>query len=107
MGSIPMIVWKLIEILQKFPRIRSRLGEWLEVSMESDHSSLYRSALEAGLSLEKKTIDSFFYRKVGFPNIMKLKWKSTSGSPSFFLPCQVPLNLSFSLFRLGSNSFLN
>ncbi len=71
---IPTIVWKVIEILQKFPRVWSRLRKGLEVSNEPDHSPLYRSALEAGLSLEKKTIDSFFQGKVGFPNIMKLKW---------------------------------
>jgi hypothetical protein len=87
MGVIPTIVWKVIEILQKFSRVWSRLRKGLEVFNEPDHSPLYRLALEAGLSFEKKTIDSFFQGKVGFPNIMKLKWKTTSGSPSFFLPC--------------------
>jgi hypothetical protein len=109
MGSTPMVVWKLIEILMKFPRIWSRLGIGLEVSIESDHLSLDRSPLEAGLSMEKKgnTINSSFQGKVGFRNIVKVNWKSTLGSPSFFLPCQVPSSLSFSLSHFGSLSFLN
>ncbi|PIV24229.1 MAG: hypothetical protein COS40_02490 [Deltaproteobacteria bacterium CG03_land_8_20_14_0_80_45_14] len=104
-----MIVWKLIGILQKFPRIWSRLGEWLRVSNEWDDLPLYRSALEDSLMMEKKrnTIDSSFQGKVGFRNIMKVNWKSPLGSPSFFLPCQVPLDLSLSLSHLRSLSFLN
>jgi len=87
MGVIPTIVWKMVEILQEFSGRWSRLGKWLEIPMESDHSSLYRSVLEGGLSFEEKGMGSFFQGKIGFPNIMKSKWKSTSGSPSFFLPC--------------------
>lgn len=87
MGLIPMILWKVIEILQEFPRTWTRLGKWLEISMESDHSSFYRFALETDLRLERKTVDSSFQGKVGFPNIVKLNCQSTSGSPSFFLPC--------------------
>jgi hypothetical protein len=115
MGSITMILWKMIEILQKFPRMWSRLGKWLEIFIESDHPSLRRSALEAGFRLETKAIATFTQGNVGFPNIiMKSNWESTSGSPSFFssLPavgktCRVPSNLSFSLSHLRTFSFLN
>jgi hypothetical protein len=109
MGLIPMIVLKLIEILQKFSRIRSRLGKGLEIFIKSDYLSIDCSPVEADLSMVRKriTMDSSFREKVGFRNIMKENWKSTSGSPSFFLPCQVPSSLSFSLSHLEFLSFLN
>ena len=99
---IPMIVWKLIEILLKFPRIWSGLEKWLLVSVEPDPPSFDRLALEAGLNMEGKrnAIDFSVRGKVGFRNIMKVHWKLTSGSPSFFLPCQVQLSLSLSLSHL-------
>jgi len=112
MSLIPMIVWKLIEILQKFSEIWSQLGKWLEVSIEFDHPSLDLLPLEAGLLMEKKrkTNDFFSQGEVGFHNIMKVHWKSTSRFSSFFLPClrlpvgrqgrqacQAPLNFSLSL----------
>jgi hypothetical protein len=89
MGLIPMIVLKLIEILQKFSRIRSRLGKGLEILIQSDHLLNDCSPVEADLSMVRQriTMGSFFREKVGFRNIMKENWKSTSGSPSFFLPC--------------------
>ena len=105
---IPMIVWKLIKILQKFPRIWSQLGRWLEVSIESDPPSFDRFALEVGLNMDEKknTIDSFFQGKTGFHDIMKAHWKLKYRSSSFLFPacgrqaCQAQLNLSLSLSHL-------
>jgi hypothetical protein len=99
MGLIPMIIWKLIGILQNFPKMWSRCGKGLKVSIKPDHLILYRSPLKGGLVMEKKRniTDSSFQGKAGFRIIMKVNWKSTLGSPSLFLPCRVPWNLSFSL----------
>jgi len=104
-----MIVWKLIEILQNFPKMWSRWGRWLMISIKLDHLSLYRSPLKGGLVMEEKrnNTDSFFQRKAGFCIIMKVNWKSTLGLPSIFLPCRVPLNLSFSLSHSKTPFFLN
>ena len=109
MGSITMILWKLIEILLRSPGTWSRLAKWLGVSIESDYLPLHRSVLEVGLIMEKKksTLGSSFQGKVGFRNIEKVNWQSTSGSPSFFLPCRVPLNPWFSLSHPGFLSFFN
>src|SRR4030067_3104027 len=107
MGLIPIIVLKLTEILQIFPGMWNRLGKWLGVSTGWDYLSLWRSALERGLGLEKKTIGSSFQREVGFRDITKVNWKSPSGSPLSFLPCRVPLNLPCSLSHLRFLSLLN
>ena len=90
MGLIPMIRWKMIEILQKFQKSWIRLMMWLEVYINLDHLSLDRSPLEAGLNMEKKnkTMVSLFQGEVGFRYIVETNWKSTLGFPSFFLPCQ-------------------
>lgn len=108
MNLIPMFVWKLIEILLEFPRIWSGLGKWLLVSVEPDPPSFDRLALEGSLNMEGKrnAIDLFVRGKVGFRNIIKVHWKLTSGSPSFFLPCQVQLSLSLSLSHLRPLTFL-
>jgi hypothetical protein len=92
MSLIPMIVWKLIEILQKSPKVWSRLGKWLKVSIEFDHPSLDRSPLETDLLMEEKknTVNFFSQGEVGFHNIMKVHWKSTSRFSSFFSPPPAP-----------------
>jgi hypothetical protein len=84
-----MILWKLVEILLKSPRAWSRLAKWLGVSIELDRLPLYRFIREAGLTMAKKKIalGSSFQEKLGFRNIEKANGQSTSGSPSFFLPC--------------------
>ena len=82
-----MIVWKLIEILQKVPKVWSRLEKWLEGSIEPNCPLLVCSPLEADLLVEKKrnVMNFFSERKVGFRSIMIVHWKSTSRSSSFFL----------------------
>ncbi len=100
MGLIPIIVLKLIEILRIFPEMWSRLGKWLGVSTGWDYLSLYRSALERSLGLEKKNIGPSFQREVGFRDIIKVNWKSPLGSPLSFLPCRIPLNHPSSLSHL-------
>jgi hypothetical protein len=108
MSSIPVIVWKLIEILLKFPKRWSRLGKGLEISIEFGHPLLDRLPREVGLSMGgKRSIEgAFFQGKVGFRNIMEVNSKTISGSPSFFLPCQIPLNLSSSQSHPGCLSSL-
>ena len=103
-----MIQWNVIEILQKFEKIWGRLGKWLEVFIKLTSLSLDHSPLDAGLIIEKKdnTADPSLQGKVGFRYIMETNWKSTSRFSSFFLPHGVPLNLSFSLFRTKSLSFI-
>jgi hypothetical protein len=107
MGLIPIIVLKLTEILQIIPGMWSRLEKGLGVSTGWNCLSLYRSALERGLGLEKNTIGSSFQREVGFRNITKVNWKSPLGSPLSFLPCRVPLNHPCFLSHPGFLSFLN
>jgi len=84
-----MIQWNVIEILQKFKKIWIRLRMWLQVFIHSDHLSLDRSPLEAGLNVGKKNnaMVSLSQGKVGFRYIMETNWKSPSGFPSFFLLC--------------------
>jgi hypothetical protein len=84
-----MILWKLIEILQRSPRGWSGSAKWLGVSFELDRLPLYCFVREAGLKVAKKKIrlGSSFREKLGFRNIEKVNWQSASGSPSFFLPC--------------------
>jgi hypothetical protein len=109
MGLIPMIVWKLIGILRNFPKMWSRWGNWLKISIKPDHLPLYRFPLKGGLVLEKKKniIDSSFQEKAGFRIIMKVNWKSTLRFPSLFLPYRVPWNLPFSLSHFKTPFFLN
>ena len=109
MGLIPMIVWKLIGILRNFPKMWSRGGIWLKISIKTDHLTLYRSPFQGGLVLEKKRdiLDSSFQEKAGFRIIMKVNWKSTLGFPSLFLPCRVPWSLSFSLSHFNPPFFLS
>jgi hypothetical protein len=97
MGSIIMAIWRVIEILRAFPRIWSRLGKGLRVFIGPDALSVDGSAGEANLRMEKKIdiLSSTFQRRLGFRDIMKVNRKATSESPSFFLPCRVPLKLSF------------
>ena len=90
MGVIPIIVLKLIEILQVFPDMWRRLERWLGVSTGRNDLSLYHKALERGLGLEKKTVGGSFQRQVGFRDIAQVNWKSPLGSPLSFLPCRVP-----------------
>jgi len=109
MGLIPMIVWKLIGILRNFPKMWSRGGIGLKISIKADHLTLYRSPFKGGLVLEKKRniLDSSFQEKAGFRIIMKVNWKSTLGFPILFLPCRVPWNLPFSLSHFKTPFFLN
>jgi hypothetical protein len=78
MGSIPMTIWKMIEILMKF----STSWNPLETGLKTD----------LRLGKWRKNVTSFFQRKVGFRDIKKVHWKSPSGSPLFFLPYRVLLN---------------
>ncbi len=93
-----MIIWKMIEILLEFPKRWSRLEKWLGISIQPDHALLDRLSREAGPSMcEKRSTDGAFFRgEAGFRNIMKVNWKTISGFLSFFLTCQIPLDLSFS-----------
>jgi len=106
MGLIPMIQWRVIEILQRIQKILGRVGKCLEVFIESAHLSLDRSPLEMGLDVEKKNnaMVALLQEEMGFRYIVETNWKSTSGFPSFFLPCRVLLNQPFSLFRTKSLS---
>jgi len=105
-GFNTMILWKMVEILGKFPWMWSRLGRSGDAP-KGHPQSLHRFCLEKGQTLEKRTIDSFFQAKAGFRNIMKVDWKSTLGSLLSILPCRVPMSLSFSLSHLRPLSFLN
>ena len=107
MGLLTMILYRTMEILLEAPGKWSRLGKKLGVSAKSYYLSLVRSVLGTGLNAERKIIGSSFQGRVGFRNIMKVNWQSTSGSPSFFLPCRVSLNLPFPLSHLKSLSSLN
>jgi hypothetical protein len=84
-----MILWNLVEILPKSPRAWSRLAKRLGVSIELDHLPLYRFIREAGFTVANQKIacGSSFRQKQGFRTVEKVNWQSTSGSPSFFLPC--------------------
>jgi hypothetical protein len=108
MNLIPKIVWRLIEILLRFPRTGSGFGKWLLVSVKPDPPSFDRLTLVAGLNMERKknAIALFIRGKVGFHNIMEVHQKLILGLPSFFLPCQVQLSLSLSLFHLKPLTFL-
>lgn len=106
MDLIPMILWKIVEILGKLARMWSRLGR-LGDAPERHPLSFRHFCLEKGQTLEKSMIDSFFQARAGFRNIMKVDWKSTLGSLLSILPCRVPMNLSFSLSHLRPLSFLN
>jgi hypothetical protein len=87
MSSLTMILYRTIEILLEVSRTLGRLGKKFGVSVKSYYPSLIRSILERDLNTERKIIDSSFQERVGFRNITKVQWQSTSGSPSFFLPC--------------------
>jgi hypothetical protein len=108
-GSIPLMLWKMVEILQGFSGMGSQRGKWPGAPIEPDTLSLYRFALEAGLARERNrnTAGSFVQGKAGFRNITKVNWQSTSGSPLSFLPCRVPLNLPCLLSHPKFLSFLN
>jgi len=81
-----MIQWKGIETLQNFKKMWIRLRMWLGVFVKSEHLSLDRSPLEAGLNVEKKssTTGSSIQGKVGFRYIMEKHCKLPSRFPSFF-----------------------
>ncbi len=85
MRAIMMIIWKMIEILQKCLNILNRWekGFGIENSMRGRE---WRDASE-----------SFFRETVGSHDIKQANWEWPSGFVSFFLPCVVPLNLSSSL----------
>ena len=85
MSSITMIVWKMIEILQKFLNMWSRWKKGFEFETCKRVKEW------------RRTFDSFFQKNVGFHNIKQANLKSPSKFPSFFLPYRVPLNLSSSL----------
>jgi hypothetical protein len=102
MGSIPMMIRRMVEILLTFLERWNQLGNGIGISINSDDPSLGRLPHEVGLSMDGKrnTENAFFQGKAGFRNIAKVNWKTTSGSPSFFLPCQALLNPPFSLSRI-------
>ena len=107
MDLILMILWKIVEILRKFPCMWSRLGKWLGDGTESHRLLLHRFCLEKSLTSGKRKMDASFQEKAGFRNIMKVDWKSTLGSLLSILPCQVSMNLSFSLSHLRPFSLLS
>jgi hypothetical protein len=78
----------MVEILLTFLKRWSQLGKGFEISI-SDYPLLDRLPHEVGLSMGgKRSIDNaFFQGKAGVRNIAKVNWKTTSGSPSFFLLC--------------------
>jgi hypothetical protein len=81
MDSIPMIIWKMIEILLTFQAMGSQ----------------WKNGLDTDLGLQKwrERVASSFPWKVGFRNIKESNWKSPSGFQLFFLPYRVSLNPSF------------
>jgi hypothetical protein len=89
MSLIPMMIRKMVEILLTFLKRWSPLGKELGISTNSDYPSLDRLLHGVGLSMggKRSTDDAFFQEKAGFRNIAKVNWITTSGSPSFFLPC--------------------
>ncbi len=84
-----MMIRKMVEILLTFLKRWSQSGKGFEISIDSDYPLLDRLPHEVGLSMAgKRSIDdAFFQGKAGFRNITKVNWKTTSGSPSFFLLC--------------------
>jgi hypothetical protein len=96
MGSILMMIWKMIEILPKFPKEGSRFKNGLEISMGWGYPLLYLFAYENNLRLEKrrKTVGSSFRGKVGFHNIKnRMNKVFPSGLTLFLLSYRVPMNL--------------
>jgi hypothetical protein len=83
--TITMLIWKMIEILEKGLNILNRLGKGFGFE-SSVRVREWRRASEA------------FSRKIaGSHDIKQANWELSSGFDSFFLPCGVPLNLSSSL----------
>ena len=107
MDLILMILWRIVEILRKFPWMWGRLGKWLGDRTERHRLSLHRFCLEKSLTSGKRKMDASFQGKAGFRNIMKVDFKSTLGSLLSILPCQVSMNLSFSLSHLRPLSLLS
>ena len=83
--TITMIIWKMIEILQKGLNILNRWGKGF--------------AFESSVRVRewRRTSESFFRKIAGSHDIKQANWELSSGFVSFFLPCGVPLNLSSSL----------
>jgi len=106
MDLIPMILWKMVEILGKFPWMWSQWGRAGDIP-KWQPQPLHCFCLEKGQTIKTRTIDSFFQGKAGFRNIMKVGWKSTLGSLPSILPCRVPMSLSFSLSHLKPLSLLS
>jgi hypothetical protein len=92
MDSLPITVWKMIEILLKLQAMGSQWGNGLDTDL--------------GMKKRKERVVSSFPRKVGFRNIKESNWKSPSGFQLFFLPHLALLNPYSSQPHLRSLSSL-
>lgn len=99
MGTIPMTIWRMIEILLTSLGMWSRWKKGFEVPIVWGHEWLHLSASEndLGMRRRRKSGGSAFQRRAGFYNLKSANWKSPPGSLSLFLPYRVPLNPRFYL----------